>query len=84
MTHTEFHLATFPANKVWPHGGWSVYKIAADEIAKRIRTDERGNITERHSWSGFLGCYETLDEAHQACKDALAEIINLEAIHIHK
>lgn len=56
----EYHLTKFPANNVWPNGGWSVYAISADEISMRIKRNDQNDVIERHAWSGFIGCFENL------------------------
>ena len=60
---SEFHLSFFDrCEPHWPRGGWSLYQITGDEIADRIRRDGKGKVTERHSWCGYIGTFETLPE----------------------
>ena len=67
MASNEFHISRFDA--VEPHrpfGGWSVYRISGDEIAQRIEFDADGRVSARHGWCGYVGCFQTLDDAMTA------------------
>jgi hypothetical protein len=73
---TSFHIQRNPPTKPWPNGSWSLYKINGDEIAERVIFKEihegqfgphyRGGVIARHSWCGYIGLYETLDELQKA------------------
>lgn len=58
---SEYHISKFPPTDVFPLGGWSVYRISGDQIAQRI-IFENGKVVRRDSWSGFLGCYSSLEK----------------------
>lgn len=80
MTYTQgewkpqyFYIQNFPANDVWPSGGWSLYRINGDQIAERIKFDQNGKVTERYSWCGYIGCFTTLDEITAAIAAAMGE-----------
>lgn len=54
----------------WPNGAWSVYAITGDQIADRIVREKvnpsgyyEGKVIARHSWCGYLGMWEKLDDA---------------------
>lgn len=61
----QFHFTQFPANNVWPYGGWSVYRITGDEIAARV-TFKDGEVIARDPWCGYIGSYGSLREAVEA------------------
>lgn len=63
----DYHLKRFgPCPPHWPRGGWSLYQINGDQIAQRVKFGPDGRATERHSWCGYLGIYETLPEVMAA------------------
>ena len=68
--HAEFHIIKFTANDHWPNGGWSLYEITGDQIADRIAFDRDGKVTARHSWCGFIGLFETLEDVRAAIASA--------------
>lgn len=62
----EYHLQHFgPVEPHWPRGGWSLYRITGDQIAQRV-VYKKGKVVERHSWCGYIGIFETLQEAMEA------------------
>jgi hypothetical protein len=65
----SYHIKDFPPNKPWPKGGWSLYNITGDQIARRIEFGPDGKAIRRDSWCGFIGCFETLDEVMRAIED---------------
>ena len=67
----DYHITHFSPTDPWPRGGWSLYQITGDEIARRITFDKE-KVTERHSWCGYLGIYETLAEVMAAIEEAEA------------
>jgi hypothetical protein len=40
----EYHITQFGPTDVWPNGGWSLYKITGDQIARMIVTDRGGQV----------------------------------------
>ena len=71
---SSFHIQWCEPNAAWPQGGWSLYQISGDNIAKRIVYDADGKLIRRDSWSGYLGMVTTLDEL----RDAIASVQNCE------
>jgi hypothetical protein len=72
----DYHISSFNANDVWPHGGWSLYQINGDQIADRVVRERinpkgyyEGKVIARHSWCGFMGCFTTLDDIMAAIQD---------------
>lgn len=64
MADKQFHITFTPPNKAmanWPKGFWALYEITGDQIAERIVRFE-GKVIERHSWCGFIGGYNSIDE----------------------
>ncbi len=59
----HFHITKNTPTDPWPRGSWSVYQITGDEIASRIEFDREGIVTDRSSWPGYVGIFETLAEA---------------------
>jgi len=68
----------------WPNGYWALYQITGDEIADRVVRDElvkpergpayyRGEVIARHSWPGFVGGYDSLEEAAAEIERLTAE-----------
>jgi hypothetical protein len=72
MARDSFHIQFFPANDVWPVGGWSVYQITGDEIADRI-VKRDGKVVERHGWCGYVGIAPTLEGVIGLIKDVQSE-----------
>lgn len=81
---TEYHLQFNTPNENWPNGAVSVYQISGSQIADReVRAEivkpERGpayytgDVIARHSWCGYIGMFETLEEACAAIKADEAE-----------
>lgn len=75
MEHRQFHIQYFPPNANWPQGGYALYMIDGDEIAKRIIFDHStGELLERSPWPGYIGCYVTMAlvaaEIEAMCKPA--------------
>lgn len=67
----EYHIQQFqPILPHWPAGGWSLYNISGDAIAQRIKFDDKGKVVMRHSWCGYIGCYETLPELMAAIEES--------------
>jgi len=68
--YNSYHIQWCEPNDVWPKGGWSVYRITGDEIAKRVIWEKydvekgypQGDVKWRHSWCGYLGMKETFEE----------------------
>ena len=58
--YAHYHIQWCEPNDVWPKGGWSVYHITGDEIASRIKRDDKGKVVERHSWCGYVGMFTTM------------------------
>lgn len=65
----SYHISNSPPNEHWPNGAWSLYAITGDQIADRIIREKinpngyyEGEITHRHSWPGYIGLFESLDE----------------------
>jgi hypothetical protein len=79
----DYHLSYFgPCLPHWPRGGWSVYNIDGDQIAERIVfTGEwpHRSVVRRDSWCGYLGIWETLQEATEAIAKDKAERAEAEA-----
>lgn len=83
--HMEFHLTwNGPIMPHWPNGSWSVYQIDGDQIADRVVRAEivqpewgpafyKGEVIARHSWCGYLGMTETLEEATALIRDHKAK-----------
>ena len=71
----QYHIARCDPNDVWPKGGWSIYRITGDEIAKRIKTDMWGNVVERHSWPGYLGMVDSFDKVQAIIDADAAEVV---------
>jgi hypothetical protein len=72
LREPEFHLRYFPPCDNWPNGGWSLYQITGDEIAQRIKFDDKNiNVTRRDSWCGYIGTFEALPDALEAMQDVL-------------
>lgn len=59
--HKQFHISYFPPIECWPNGGYALYQISGDEIAKRIGFDASGNVEFRDSWPGYIGTFANLD-----------------------
>ena len=75
MADFSYHVQFCAPNDVWPNGGWSVYQINGDQIADRIVRERinpkgwyEGGVTHRHSWCGYLGMVETLEDAMEMIK----------------
>jgi hypothetical protein len=80
----EYHIQRDePCEPNWPKGAWSVYQIDGNQIADRIVRESivvpdngpayyKGKVIARHSWCGYLGMFEKLEDAMQAIKDAEA------------
>ena len=62
----HFHITYFGPTEPWPNGGWALYQITGEEIAARIECDEKGKVIARHSWSGFVGCFASVELAAAA------------------
>lgn len=69
LDHYNYHIDWFPGNEHWPNGAWSVFHINGDEIASRTVWERinpkgwyEGKVIARHSWSGYLGMFNTLEE----------------------
>lgn len=84
--HMQFHLTwNGPTLPHWPNGSWSVFQIDGDQIADRIIRAEifkpenggpafyTGEVIARHSWCGYLGMTETLEEAAILIRDNKAK-----------
>jgi hypothetical protein len=84
MRAPHFHV-TFngPIEPHWPRGSWSVYQIDGDQIADRVVREKivtpdngpayySGKVIARHSWCGYLGMTETLDDAVGLIRKAMA------------
>lgn len=72
MKNASFHIQNFPANDIWPNGGWSVYRINGDQIAQRIVFDGDMQVIRRDPWCGYIGVYTTLSEVTEAIGTAMA------------
>ena len=67
----SYHLDHFPpVPKLWPHGGWSVYRITGDDIARRVGFDADGKVIRRDGWPGYLGSFRTLLDVVRAIDEA--------------
>jgi hypothetical protein len=63
----QYHIQWCAPNDVWPNGGWSVYRINGDQIARSIIWERyntvkgwpEGEVKFRHSWPGYLGMVNT-------------------------
>ena len=74
----SYHITRFEGpTDPWPRGGWSLYRINGDEIAQRIKHDEKGKVVERHSWCGYISIYETLAEVMVAIEEDRNEVITV-------
>lgn len=64
--HNEYHLSWFgPCLPHWPRGGWSLYHISGDQIAKRVQFGPDGEAIRRDSWCGYIGIFENIEDAAQ-------------------
>ncbi len=72
MSKYQYHLQFFGPLKNeyvdWPATAVSVYRITGDQIADRVVKNDKGEVTERHAWSGYLGCFNTPEEAIEAIR----------------
>jgi hypothetical protein len=69
LSHHDYHISFFgPCQPHWPKGGWSIYHITGDDIAKRVEFGEDNKAVRRDSWCGYMGIFETLPEAMAAIK----------------
>lgn len=74
----SYHIDHFgPCEPHWPKGGWAIYRISGDEIADRVVRERvnplgfyEGDVIARHSWCGYLGIRETLEEVLEVIKTA--------------
>ena len=67
----EFHLQQHEPNANWPKGSWSLYRITGATIADRTiweRVNGKLQITERWPWPGYVGMFESFDDAVAAMK----------------
>jgi len=62
----EFHISYFGPTEPWPNGGWALYQITGDEIARRYGFDSQGNVISRTGWPGYIGCFATVELAAAA------------------
>lgn len=60
--HRHFHISYFPPNTVWSEGGYALYEISGEEIARCIGFDENGGINRRDSWPGYVANFATIGE----------------------
>jgi hypothetical protein len=67
--HRHFHISYFPPNDGWPQGGYALYEINGDEIARRIGFDNVGNVNRRDSWPGYIGTYDHMDRVAVAIRE---------------
>jgi hypothetical protein len=66
MTHRHFHISYFPPNSGWPKGGYALYEITAEQIAKSMAFDQAGEVTYRDPWPGYMGTYDSMDAVAHA------------------
>jgi hypothetical protein len=79
----QYHIQYCEPSDVWPRGGWSIYRITGDEIAKKIiweryNTDRgwpTGKVKFRHSWTGYLGMVETFAELQELIDKDASELV---------
>jgi hypothetical protein len=66
----SYHIDRFepgPNERNWPNGGWSLYRITGDEIARRIKFDDKNRkVVRRDSWCGYIGLFEELADVQAA------------------
>jgi len=75
--HAQYHITFSPpykANDNWPNGMWAVYRITGDQIAQRIRFDDKGEVVERHSWCGYLGGCDSLNGVKAMIEEDMAAL----------
>jgi hypothetical protein len=63
---TQFHIAEFGPSEGFPCGGWGVYAISGDDIARRIGFDSGGAIVRRDPWTGYVGAFASLGDVAEA------------------
>lgn len=58
---TPFLVKPFGPINGWPKGGFSLYQVSAEDIARSIGFDRDGAVNRRDSLNGFIAAFEDLD-----------------------